>query len=221
MMSNLLINEYPLLVLPSLAMKYGLNEAIVIQQIQYWSQKADVSDDGFSWVYNTIPEWKKQFPFWSERTIFSILKGLREQGILVAEKRSKSPWDHTLYYRLNYEVLEHTISQSLQDRPRKSCDSTVKTETTRDIGHFFEKFWKAYPKKVAKEAAIKAWVKIKVDDELLLKMIGAIKSQGLVDKDKQFVPNASTWLNGKRWEDEVVSSSSGSSDWWMSDKRIK
>jgi hypothetical protein len=30
-----LIDEYPLVVLPSLAVDYGLNEAIVIQQIHY------------------------------------------------------------------------------------------------------------------------------------------------------------------------------------------
>jgi hypothetical protein len=200
-MSNLLINEYPLIVLPSLAVKYGLNEAIVIQQIQYWSRKLDVSEDGFSWVYNTIPEWKKQFPFWSERTIFSILKSLREVGVLIAEKRSKSPWDHTLYYRLNYEILDHTISQTLQDRPRKSCDNTVNTETTRD---YFTEFWSAYPKRVAKEDARKALSKIKLTDDLFAKMLQAIKDQGLASMDKQFVPFPATWLNKKRWEDEIT-----------------
>jgi hypothetical protein len=202
-MSNLLINEYPLLVLPSLAVKYGLNEAIVIQQIQYWSRKADVDNDGIAWVYNTIPEWQKQFPFWSERTIFSILKGLREAGILIAEKKSKSPWDHTLYYRLNYEILENSISQSLQDRPRKSCDSTVNTETTREYSDHFLKFWKTYPKKTAKETAWKAFKKLKVDDSFLAMLIKAINQQGLPSRDIQFVPHAATWLNGRRWEDEI------------------
>jgi hypothetical protein len=216
-MSKLLINEYPLVVLPSLAVKYGLNEAIVIQQIQYWSQKTDVSDDGFVWVYNTIPEWKKQFPFWSERTIFSILKNLRDDGILIAEKRSKSPWDHTLYYRLNYQILDDTISQSLQDRPRKSCEKTVNTETTRD---YFTEFWSAYPKRVAKEDARKALSKIKLTDDLFAKILQAIKDQGLASMDKQFVPFPATWLNKKRWEDEIVSSPSSPKDWWMNDRRL-
>ena len=38
-MSKLLINEHPLQVLPSLATKIGLNEAIVLQQIHYWKKK--------------------------------------------------------------------------------------------------------------------------------------------------------------------------------------
>jgi hypothetical protein len=218
-MSNLLINEYPLLVLPSLAVKYGLNEAIVIQQIQYWSRKLDVADDGFSWVYNTIPEWKKQFPFWSERTIFSILKGLREDGILIAEKRSKSPWDHTLYYRLNYEILEHTISQSLQDRPRKSCDNTVNTETTREYIDRFDTFWKHYPRKVAKPNALKAWLKIQPDDALTKQIIAAINAQELCNKEIQFVPHPASWLNANRWEDEVKSTSAMPD--WLNDRRVR
>lgn len=35
-MSRLLINEQPLLVLPSLACEIGLNEALMLQQIHYW-----------------------------------------------------------------------------------------------------------------------------------------------------------------------------------------
>lgn len=197
---NKLLNEYPLVVLPSLAVEYGLNEAIVIQQIHYWSTKLKPYDDGLVWVYNSIPEWNKQFPFWSGRTIFSILKRLRDIGVLIAERKSDNPWDQTLFYRLDYEKLNHSISQHLQDRRRKPCNITVNTETTRD---YFGEFWKAYPKRVAKEAARKAFAKLKMDDELFDKIIKAINRQGLCNTEIQFVPFPATWLNGHRWEDEV------------------
>ncbi|MDQ1000403.1 hypothetical protein QFZ28_000803 [Neobacillus niacini] len=35
-MSTLLINEAPLMIVPSLAVKIGMNEAVVLQQIHYW-----------------------------------------------------------------------------------------------------------------------------------------------------------------------------------------
>ena len=38
-MSNLLIDDYPILVLPKLANEIGLNEAIVLQQMHYWLKK--------------------------------------------------------------------------------------------------------------------------------------------------------------------------------------
>ena len=35
-MSRLLIKESPVMIIPSLAVKIGLNEAVVLQQIHYW-----------------------------------------------------------------------------------------------------------------------------------------------------------------------------------------
>ncbi|KPX57025.1 hypothetical protein ALQ57_02630 [Pseudomonas amygdali pv. hibisci] len=71
----------------------------------------------------------------------------------------------------------------------------------------FPKFWKLYPNKKGKAAAEKAWKKLKVTDDLF-----ALIAQGLArqcaslawTKDGgQFIPHPATWLNGKRWEDEV------------------
>jgi hypothetical protein len=71
-MSKLLINEYPLMVLPSLAVRIGLNEAIFIQQLHYWLEKAGTEKQGRKWVYNTYQDWEKQFPFWSNATLRRI-----------------------------------------------------------------------------------------------------------------------------------------------------
>ena len=68
----------------------------------------------------------------------------------------------------------------------------------------FEMFWKSYPKKTAKESAKKAWIKIKPNDELIAKITKAVKDQKLSDREQQFIPHAATWLNNKRWEDEIA-----------------
>ena len=67
----------------------------------------------------------------------------------------------------------------------------------------FELFWKQYPRKIAKPNALKAWLKIKPNDQLSQKMIDAVKQQKLSDREIQFVPHPATWLNGNRWEDEI------------------
>jgi len=85
----------------------------------------------------------------------------------------------------------------------------------------FDVFWKKYPRKVAKPNAQKAWLRIKPDDVVLKKMLDAINQQGLSSKEIQFVPHPATWLNAKRWEDEVATASSSSNEWWMNDRRIK
>jgi len=200
---NVLIDEYPLVVLPTLACQYGLNEAIVIQQIHYWTQKNKPMSDGYSWVYNSIPEWKKQFPFWSERTIFTILKKLRDSEVLFAEKKDNNPLNHTLYYRIDYSKFDFMISQELQDRSCKSCKNTINTETTKNYSASFDIFWKAYPKKIAKGNAEKTWEKIRPDEKLVADIIAAIAKQKPTWTDPKFIPHPATWLNGKRWLDGV------------------
>lgn len=105
-MSRLLINEPPLQVLPSLAVKVGLNEAIVLQQVHYWAERSKVEVDGHLWVYNTIQQWREQFPFWSDDTIGRALKSLRESGLVIAARLSKDPFNKTLYYRIDYRNLQ-------------------------------------------------------------------------------------------------------------------
>lgn len=71
----------------------------------------------------------------------------------------------------------------------------------------FDRFWAAYPRKVGKERARKAWAKIKLTDELLASMLKALEAQKKSEdwrKDGgQYIPHPSTWLNDKRWEDEL------------------
>lgn len=65
----------------------------------------------------------------------------------------------------------------------------------------FVKFWRSYPRKVAKGAAYKAWIKNGCEP-ISDKIVKAVKSQTFSD-DPQFIPFPSTWLNAWRWEDEI------------------
>lgn len=71
----------------------------------------------------------------------------------------------------------------------------------------FDRFWALYPRKVGKSAAEKAWAKIKVTADLFDLMAKALAawtvSTDWTKDGGQFIPHASTWLNGKRWEDEL------------------
>ena len=106
-MSNLLINEPPLMVLPTLAAKIGLNEAIILQQIHYWLDPRGNKNfkEGRHWVYNSYKEWHKQFPFWAEITIKRIVISLEKIGLLVSSCKNKNPLDKTKWYTINYQNL--------------------------------------------------------------------------------------------------------------------
>lgn len=75
----------------------------------------------------------------------------------------------------------------------------------------FAAFWSAYPRKAAKEAAAKAFTKLDPDDAMLAVLLAAIETQRrrggclepLTTADgRSTIPHGSTWLNGKRWEDD-------------------
>jgi hypothetical protein len=71
----------------------------------------------------------------------------------------------------------------------------------------FDRFWKLYPKKKGRKDAEKAWAKLKPNEELHQIMITALGSHCASEdwaKDQgRYIPNASTWINGERWTDEL------------------
>lgn len=89
-------------------------------------------------------------------------------------------------------------------------ETETETETEQASQQTFVDFWNAYPRKVARSDAQKAWGKLKVDAVLLGSMLDALKSQALsADWQKdggKFIPYPANWLNGRRWEDVVSTS---------------
>jgi hypothetical protein len=103
---NYLINESPLMVLPTLACMLGLNEAIVIQQIHYWLGISKNEIDGKKWVFNTYQDWQKQFPWWSLDTVRRTFKNLEKLGVLETDNYNKMNIDRTKWYTINYQRLQ-------------------------------------------------------------------------------------------------------------------
>lgn len=66
----------------------------------------------------------------------------------------------------------------------------------------FDAFWAAYPRKVAKAAAVRAWSKQAPNLPIVLAALEwQSKSAGWQKDGGQFIPHPASWLNGKRWED--------------------
>lgn len=109
-MGNFLLDEYPLIVLPSLARTVGLNAAIVLQQVHYWTDKNRRAEqnfiDGRYWVFCTLDQWQKQFPWWSKMTIRRIFADLEENGLILSGYFNSNKMDRTKWYCVNYDKLE-------------------------------------------------------------------------------------------------------------------
>ncbi len=107
----------------------------------------------------------------------------------------------------NVSASDADKKRTREEKRREEKDQKPYGDDAVDPAELFARFWALYPRKVSKDAARKAWDKLDLSAELFETMIQALGAQSLsVDWTKdngQFIPHASTWLNGKRWEDEV------------------
>lgn len=106
-MSKLLFAESPLVVQPNVAKAIGLNEAIILQQLEYWMRRPGGKIiNGEHWIYNSVKEWKKQFPFWSEATISRTLENLEDAQLIKTGCYNKMTTDRTKWYTVNYATVD-------------------------------------------------------------------------------------------------------------------
>lgn len=158
-------------------------------------------------------------------TFSKYLRQLVTRGLISVEQvKDKGKFSHNVY-TINAEIppcrnsrcTVETVSQMTVYGEMSTINnssiinSNSINNNNRDIGQtqkmMFDTFWKAYPRKVNKQAAEKAFNKLQPSEDLFKAMMAGLdnhkKSKQWIDP--QYIPHASTWLNGKRWEDELES----------------
>jgi uncharacterized phage protein (TIGR02220 family) len=130
-MSRLLIKESPVMIIPSLAVKIGLNEAVVLQQIHYWLGISKHKIEGRTWVYNTYEEWRKQLPFWSVSTIKRTILSLEMKGLLLSANFNEMKMDKTKWYSIDYDKLQEHEDSTIE-RPASPIEDFATEEVAEN-----------------------------------------------------------------------------------------
>lgn len=157
----------------------------------------------------------------------SVLTELRDAGYmrLVKSQDEKGLWSSRWYVLESPECDEPSYGKpGPGNRVLGEPDAFKRTDykepipnhqqklTKADQQEKFDQFWKAYPKKVGKDAAKKAFDKRKFDEKSFEHVIQAIELQKVSEqwtKDRgQYIPNPATWLNQGRFHDELEGASS-------------
>ena len=187
----------------------GVDEAIMLQNIQYWIAKNKANnkhfyDDNY-WTYNSIKAFESLFPFWSNKQITRILKKLVDEGYLISGNYNKQSYDRTKWYAITqkgYSILPN----GQMDLPKKSngfdqkgkpipnINTNINTNnkyTQQDV----EDIWNLYPNKKGKAKSLEYISKIlkkHSKDEL----IKAVERYSLEVKncDKQFILYGNTFF---------------------------
>lgn len=83
-------------------------------------------------------------------------------------------------------------------------------------GSLFTNFWDAYPNRINREDAWKAWKELNPDADLIGKIMSGLDawkaSRKWTEDDGDFVPAAAKWLKDRRWEITPPVASSGKKD---------
>lgn len=92
-----------------IAALYGVDESIMIANLQFWIRKNEANGkhfhDGRFWTYNSVDAFTKLFPFWTARQIRRILKSLEEKGVIVTGNYNTSAYDRTTWYAFGDSFL--------------------------------------------------------------------------------------------------------------------
>jgi len=144
-------------------------------------------------------------------TLAKLVKPLRivtDDGILIAfingeARQYDKPSDMPAETRAR-QLKSRAVTPCHAEAPLEESRVEKKEQNSADCG--FEAFLNAYPRRVGKQAASKAWAKLNaVDREAAMLSLPAWPFD--LRDSLRFVPHPATWLNNRRWEDEADSGS--------------
>lgn len=111
-----------------IAIQYGINQAIILNNLFFWIQKNKANGkhfyDGHYWTYNSKKAFSELLPYMSERQIDYALSKLVKDGLIIKGNYNKLSYDRTLWYALTNKAKE------LLKVPVESISQNCKMEQT-------------------------------------------------------------------------------------------
>jgi len=147
----------------------------------------------------------------SERNIRTSLKHLQVTNEVTIKTTSK----YSIISVVNWEKWQtgdqQSDTQSDTQSDHQSDHKQEREERKEDKNIYsdeFLEFWNAYPRKVGKGAASKAYRAIKAKPpkaDILNAVVRQAASSKWQEESGRWIPHPQTWLNQRRWEDEETS----------------
>jgi len=121
MTTHLLLNEKPLMVLPSLAKLLGINASIAVQhihwiiEIKHENQDDRTDYDGFTWCKYSLNQWQSKMVWMSIDGIQKMLTKLEADGAIISCKPDAKSRNQTKWYRVDIDGLNRLSTKSISD----------------------------------------------------------------------------------------------------------
>jgi len=136
----------------------------------------------------------------SRKTLVMALKALEEKGLITRNRR----YSKSTVYRCNITPIDRS-KMTPMDRgkmtPMDRCKTTPLTTNESSINNHkeFEEFWADYPRKTNKAKAKVSFERLSQKDRKAAMEALAVYPWST---EQRYIPHATTWINGRRWEDE-------------------
>jgi hypothetical protein len=90
-----------------------------------------------------------------------------------------------------------------ESHPRRRFAPGVSAKKKKEPSPEFLEFWREYPKHEGCLRAWEAWQKKNPPLEEVLEAVKKQRKRGPLSVEKRFIPLATSWLNGERWDDDL------------------
>lgn len=124
-----------------IAMRYGINAAILLENIHYWIEhnraNGDNYIDGRTWTYDSIDAYSHHFPYMSPKQIRTALAKLKDEGILITGNHSTNKFDRRTWYSLtDYGESLFLVSVQADQKGNPDLPHVANENCTKGVSAF-------------------------------------------------------------------------------------
>lgn len=116
-----------------IAVTYGVNEAIFIENIRFWIAKNKANKrhfyDGCYWTYNSMNSYSELFPYWTTNQVRRIIESLISKGVIVSGNYNQNPYDRTHWYALNPQMDLANLPNGKGENAKSLIDTDINTDS--------------------------------------------------------------------------------------------
>jgi hypothetical protein len=119
---------------------------------------------------------------------------------------------------------EHGTGLGTAAKQQRNGNETIRSTEMKEkkennlIYAQFDIFYQAYPKKKARDKALASWLKINFKEtsfDFIMDSLNRFKKTDEWTKERgRFVPYPATWINQRRWTDEIPLAKEDDDDWF-------
>lgn len=161
------------------AQKYGVNAAIILQNMSYWIMQNEANEtnfyDGRYWTFNSKRAYGELFPYMTAKQIRTAIEKLVEDGVLVTGNYNKLAYDRTAWYSLTEKgksicrigQMEHTKKANgfpLEGKPIPDINPNVTPDVTsgkKKERKSFDSIIAAYTTDAETTELLQEWLKVR------------------------------------------------------------